>query len=398
MTRKIKVFVIAISIVLILIGLFAGISVSITFGEKSEQKAYVEDFDYMCNVIESEFIFLPLLAGEGIDYEAVKSATRVEIESQDMTIEQFYSCINNMLSNGLESKAHITVLSPKTYEEIVACEDEYSSEEYMETFHSKQTEETYKNLLSSDDFRNVKGDSHPYEVCGRYVEEYHTVIFYVPSFVDSDLVFDDNTVEDYLEGLGEKPIDHIVFDITGNKGGYCNCWMENIVAPFGGKYEWDQELYFRASDILRNHLLGNCSLDSKEEVHGVLPGIGIDSVIEEKYEICATPEKYQNAKRWVLVDEDVFSAADAFTAFCKNTGWATVVGRKTAGDGSAKRIAVGLPNTGLIIAFSVMTTLNDKGDGNVVCGTNPDILAKPKEEPLQTFYRYINTNKAKEVR
>jgi C-terminal processing protease CtpA/Prc len=145
--------------------------------------------------------------------------------------------------------------------------------------------------------------------------------------------------------------------------------------------------------MIRQQLIGEYNVGTLDEIGNLPPdsikGLGIDSVTEWSYPICSAPEKFPQAKRWVLVDEGVFSAADAFTSYCKDTGWATVVGRKTSGDGSGQRIMVALPNTGLIVEFSVMTTLNSKGEPNVLCGTCPDLPTKPSESPLQTLYRFL---------
>lgn len=43
-------------------------------------------------------------------------------------------------------------------------------------------------------------------------------------------------------------------------------------------------------------------------------------------------EKF-HGKIWVLVDEYCYSATDALVWFCKETGFATVVGTKTGGNG-----------------------------------------------------------------
>ena len=147
----------------------------------------------------------------------------------------------------------------------------------------------------------------------------------------------------------------------------------------GGEYSWNQRLYFRSSDYTNGQLVDGIYgveklNDTTEEITDSLKEIGIDSVIENDVWLCSSEEKFASAKRWLLVDEGVYSAADAFAAFCKNTGWATVVGRKTRGDGSAMHVMVELPNTGLIVEFSVMTTLNEKGEQ--MCFA----------EPIRVFY------------
>jgi len=44
-------------------------------------------------------------------------------------------------------------------------------------------------------------------------------------------------------------------------------------------------------------------------------------------------EKQFNGKIWVLTNPKVYSSSENFIMFCKNTGFATLVGTSTGGDG-----------------------------------------------------------------
>lgn len=371
---------------------------------------YLEDYDYLCDVIESEFVFLPLLEEEGIDYESIKESRRKQIESEEMSLSEFYSCLNAMMSADLQNQAHFSVMSPEMYFYLVGFGEEEFPDGYKEILFDPKVKKAYTALSGGNDLTQEddatlggsapeKKDEIDHEVKAQYMEEYHMVIFHIPSFEAGEIQMDENTIVDELNRFSDKPIEHIVFDITGNGGGLYSYWSQDIVKALGGEYSWNQRLYFRSSDYTNGQLVDGIYgveklNDTTEEITDSLKEIGIDSVIENDVWLCSSEEKFASAKRWLLVDEGVYSAADAFAAFCKNTGWATVVGRKTRGDGSAMRVMVELPNTGLIVEFSVMTTLNEKKEPNVLCGTYPDFLSKKEEPPLQTLYRIIDiTNK-----
>lgn len=88
-----------------------------------------------------------------------------------------------------------------------------------------------------------------------------------------------------------------------------------------------------------------------------------------------------DAKRWVIIDGRVYSAADTFTAFCRETGWATVVGQTTHGDGQGvSPILFSLPNTGLLVRFSGIAVESPDGNLNAMTGTKPDIWAEMSNE------------------
>ena len=70
--------------------------------------------------------------------------------------------------------------------------------------------------------------------------------------------------------------------------------------------------------------------------------------------------------------------------FCKNTDFATLVGKPTDGDGGvADPILFSLPNSGLIIRFSMFYGLNSDGTGNEANGTIPDITIDNSEDALE---------------
>lgn len=61
--------------------------------------------------------------------------------------------------------------------------------------------------------------------------------------------------------------------------------------------------------------------------------------------------------------------------FCKDTGFATVVGENTGGDGGGTNVyETRLPNSGLLLRYRAMHGLNKDGSSNVEFGTTPDVL------------------------
>ncbi len=95
-------------------------------------------------------------------------------------------------------------------------------------------------------------------------------------------------------------------------------------------------------------------------------------------------------KIWLLVDEYVYSSSEAFTVFCKDTGFATIVGSPTGGDGiGIDPVFLVLPNSGLIVRYSALFGLNPDGSSNEEFGTTPDLLSPAGEPPLVTALRAI---------
>lgn len=80
--------------------------------------------------------------------------------------------------------------------------------------------------------------------------------------------------------------------------------------------------------------------------------------------------------------------------FSKNTDFATLVGTNTGGDGGvADPILISLPNSGLIVRFSMLYGLNPDGTGNEKYGTTPDILIDEEQDAFDKTIEEINRKK-----
>ena len=95
-------------------------------------------------------------------------------------------------------------------------------------------------------------------------------------------------------------------------------------------------------------------------------------------------------KIFLLVDKDVFSAAEGFASFIKHTEFATIVGSQTGGDGITLGVINSvLPNSGLV--FTYTNTLGYAPDGtiNEENPTTPDIETGTYRQSLQSIESQI---------
>ena len=84
---------------------------------------------------------------------------------------------------------------------------------------------------------------------------------------------------------------------------------------------------------------------------------------------------------------DVYSSSEAFAIFCKETGFATLVGQTTGGSSSGGGILYELPQSHILVSFDVEYCLNADGNCNMEIGTTPDIESN---NPLETVLNLIN--------
>jgi len=93
-------------------------------------------------------------------------------------------------------------------------------------------------------------------------------------------------------------------------------------------------------------------------------------------------------KIWLLTSSSVYSAAEGFAVFCKQTGFATLVGQTTEGSNSGGPILFELPNSHCLIEFDVEYCLNPNGSCSQEIGTTPDIET---DDALHTVLNLIDS-------
>ncbi|WP_155832317.1 S41 family peptidase [Butyrivibrio sp. MC2013] len=360
---------------------------------------YLEDYDQFWQVLEDYYPFLPLLRNMDIDVEDIKKSYREQVTKIDSA--EGLKVILDQVTRQLGNYAHLRLVNYDDIKLYQGLEEEgdFSSKRWCEVLLNEKTLALFKDESESEEPIDKNGSSNFRFVSHKYLDDYDAVYIRIDSFTHSSVMSDSCLMEYCLKG--HEDCENIIFDITSNGGGDASYWFDNIVAPLGGEYSYHQELYFIDSPLYREfydngsgsfeHLNMDYSERKKiEEITGI-DDLSIKSNVDFKF----YGENYGNdiienhAKKWLLVSEDTYSSADMFTDFCKQTGWATVVGRRTGGDGVCDPVVVMLDNTGICIRFTLAVRLNDKGLVNNLYGTVPDIISKKNEKPLDTVLRLI---------
>lgn len=179
-----------------------------------------------------------------------------------------------------------------------------------------------------------------------------------------------------------KDYEKLIIDIRGNSGGSDSYWRENVVSALTkepistrnyilirGDYG---KPFYRARGI---RLKSVNSLD--ENILKQMP-----EEVEEDFDmywISKTTIKPKNSidfngKIFLLVDKWVYSSSESFAVFCKGSGFATLVGETTGGDGiGIDPLLFSLPNSGLVIRFSSLLALNGDFTINEEVKTVPNV-------------------------
>lgn len=189
---------------------------------------------------------------------------------------------------------------------------------------------------------------------------------------------------------------HCIIDIRENSGGSDSYWMSNIVSP-----NLAAELSYRYYAFVKNGEISQTATElfgcrfepissfPKDEFSNLnLDDLNAaDGYLVSEFAIRPDgPEpgsRLFNGKMWVLIGRRVYSSSESFAQFCKRTGFATLVGTPTGGDGMGfAPLIVSLPYSGICIQFRTMAPLNCDGSNNEEFGTAPDILISEGEDAL----------------
>ncbi|NHJ49921.1 MAG: hypothetical protein FK733_19165, partial [Asgard group archaeon] len=174
--------------------------------------------------------------------------------------------------------------------------------------------------------------------------------------------------------------DHLIIDIRGNPGGNDYFWYENIVEPLL-KENVESKSYIALKDgATYSHILrkeNNYYFKKSKNSFDYLP----PEVLAEEYKIYKFYSSFESGENpvafdgeiSVLVDKYVYSSAEAFSVFCKNTGFATLYGTNTGGDGIGHQFFFVLPHSKLVIKYSFALGLFESGHANQEIHTSPDV-------------------------
>lgn len=371
------------------------------FGMTQEQR--LEDFTYFEQELQNSYLCWGILERKGINYESILKEYR-EMTATENSDFQLYVAVNSALYR-LGGEGHLSLLQPEWYDEFLTGYAEIPDRtKWYTALNNPVSQKNYPILLKVLNEMNEGEDSQTYDSEGQAVtenvttliiEEGKTAYLKIDSF-ESPNNADQNKIAVFLDQT--RSYENLIIDITQNSGGSDNYWMDFIVAPL-------------AKETLSNTnyaLVKNSENTAKyieeafsaEELHpiGELPALPrleprdrelATHYIENTLTVQPSGSGF-DGKVWLLVSNQVYSAAEAFTVFCKDTGFATIVGTETGGDGiGIDPVYFMLPNSGLLIRYSPLFGLNPDGSSNEEYGSTPDIISPEGETALVTVLRAI---------
>jgi hypothetical protein len=197
--------------------------------------------------------------------------------------------------------------------------------------------------------------------------------------------FDPSTVRNLypeIHGFLKEVEDYsyLIIDIRGNTGGSFTSWIEALVEPLL-REDTTHEYYLAYRDdpyiqSFHSQWLTTHQQVPKTRLQSLPPeaqGPGY-TVYDFSSTYTATHHTSYNGQTILLTDRTVYSAAEGFTNFCKQTGFATIVGTTSGGDGFyVWPLYLVLPHSKLVVTMTSSMSLDRQGRANEEARTQPDI-------------------------
>ena len=368
------------------------------------EKQKIEDFEYMYDILKDNYAhFYEVKKMYGYDWVAYKEQFKEKIKKTRNNLE-FYYALNDILLKLHDGHTH--VLSPGYYKYFSGIFSRY--EVYKDMFRKsdgdyKMWEEIFKKVYKKGEVEDPFLQTRKRENIETDVIEPGKVAYLkVYSFLidrhkgEEEYKKEKEKIYDFLKSIKDYP--YLVIDVSENGGGSTKYWEESIVAPLRNKLKEVENLSVEKTYLIRGgeyivKLLSNRIPDLRnntidrlpvydllpEEVKGSFTYYVTENIVKNYEEFFENIEPIDfNGKIFLVVGSSTYSGGSIFAEFCKETGFATVIGERTRkGDGGWLTTSLlRLPNSGLIVRFDGEMLINQDGTSYFETGTIPDIEIK----------------------
>lgn len=361
----------------------------------SKQADYLSDFEFAFDTLNTYYPFFDVNKKlNDIDFLSMHDEFKSWI-SECKNDDEFFDTMDEILSYANNGHTNMVPIEEGNFFHTIYFDSTFNPE-------LKRISEIYEKPLVKERYKivpdyNLEDDAHE----GSGEKETSNVI--AKDYVDGRIAYikvkemrikrdkDIEVLNNYLDKI--KNYDALIIDIQGNPGGDSTYWQDYLIPKITNKTLTQNVYSFMKNGKMFEDIFKLYGYeDVTEEAMADFDFPEDTSRIAKKFDkysfevITVEPsEKSINfgGNIYLLVDRDVFSSAEALASFAKETGFATLVGEKTGGDGiGADPYQVDLPKTGFVMRFPKELGITENGVIDELEKTTPDIKIISKEGEL----------------
>lgn len=364
------------------------------------QEEMLEDYEFLWTTLEESYPGWGILHRMGVETDAIHDEY-VELIQSSGDDDIFYSALYSTMWR-MEQVCHLWLVEPQEYGNYATA---YAGDKpyWDQVLNNPVSQASYPKFLElleqtgALEDSAVSGEAEGAENVTALRLSEDVAYLKINSF-QGTMETDAPVIQSFYQSLGD--CGNLIIDLTQNSGGSELYWQELLVAPL-----IDQPLSCTNYALVRRSDNNAPYLDAvfqESELHPIedlpdLPHLSQEDrafathYIESTLSVEPGERAPFRGRVWLLVGEAVYSASESFALFSQQTGFATLVGSTTGGDGvgALDPVFVVLPNSGLLVRYNMLLGLNADGTPNQEAGTTPDLLSPAGEHPLITALRSI---------
>lgn len=341
----------------------------------------VEDFEYMFKTIEEAYPFLEVNKRvNNVDWIANKEEYLEKVKNTKND-EEFIEAITEILSELNNGHTHL-INSMELYKRFKSANNKTGWYDFLDAEKVVGRYNSMNGNIESSKKPMVKKDIITKDVVNKEVGYIHLPQMYSTygEITEKDIESDMKKIDDYINTLENYKA--LIIDIRGNSGGDDMYWRSIVSKLISDDIESRGYLAFRNDSKVIKEYVEKREIET--ESIGNLPKELLEKLpkevmtdFSEFMESTVAIESDTNSKFegniYLLVDDVVYSSAESFSIFCKESGFATLIGERTGGDGGGMDpVLFNLENSGLIVRMASDMYLTGKGICNEEFKTTPD--------------------------
>jgi len=361
----------------------------------------ISDFNFLFEFIKKNYPYLDVNKRlNGIDWIKNKEKYLEKIKNTKTDTEFFYVLneilkeLNNDHTNMIDRDFFVNLLIP--LDKIIKSKPELKNTWLNLTLEKIKNSKVLKRYEVEDwDFKSKYNEKtnimQPIKnVSITDIVDNKIAYIKIPRMInDLEMDEDKKILNDYLPKI--KNYKALVIDIRGNGGGSSYYWTHYLVPKITSKsFVYKTNIFIREGEIIQNIKNYYKKFNSKELVNfKTFDNLDKNSMPKLPEEIFSNFKYYVEDKQnitplkdsinfkgniYLLVDRGSFSSSDGFANFSKNSGFATLIGEKTGGDGiSSDPWIETLPNSNFLFRIAKEMGTTEEGTCNFEHKTSPDI-------------------------
>jgi C-terminal processing protease CtpA/Prc len=356
------------------------------------QKEKLDDFEYMYNILKENYPYFEVNKRQNnVDWLSNKEEYISIIKSTDDD-KSFFDALNVILSE--LNNGHTGILDSKFYHYFDDICKQYPKEfeAWLKQLDNSKAVKRYKDPGDDPSNSQSSGDEiTPNNIETKILKDREAAYLSIKTLNSFNIEGDMKIIAPFLKKI--KNYKALIIDIRGNGGGDTRYWSDNLVPMLIDKpLDCTQYEAYRGGSFTEQFL--KCRSGKGYEACKPISNIKSENLKNLPPELKKDFKYYStgtarvepknsigfNGRIYMLIDDGVFSSSEAFASFAKGTGFATLVGETTGGDGIGSDPAVCvLPNSGYIFRFTKEMGLNPDGSSNFEYKTQPDIKVSAKK-------------------